>query len=71
MKLARFPVYRELAGFYFEQSDSEQVLVRSLYRCEFICQICLDIVYCDWDCPISGKYGRGPRAGDYHKDSAS
>ena len=36
MKSARFPVYRDLAGFDFEQSDSDQVLVRSLYRCEFI-----------------------------------
>lgn len=36
MKAARFPVYRDLAGFDFEQSDSDQTLVRSLYRCEFI-----------------------------------
>jgi len=36
MKAARFPVYRDLAGFDFEQSDVDQTLVRSLYRCEFI-----------------------------------
>ena len=36
MKAARFPVYRDLPGFDFEQSDSDQTLLRGLYRCEFI-----------------------------------
>ena len=35
MKAAKFPVYRDLAGFDFAQSDVNEALVRSLYRCEF------------------------------------
>lgn len=35
MKAAKFPVYRDLAGFDFTQSDVNEALVRSLYRCEF------------------------------------
>ena len=36
MKVAKFPVYRDLAGFDFEQSDTDQALISSLFRCEFI-----------------------------------
>lgn len=36
MKAARFPAYRDLAGFEFNQSEVDEALVRSLHRCEFI-----------------------------------
>ena len=36
MKAAKFPVHRDLAGFNFEQSDVNQALINSLFRCEFI-----------------------------------
>jgi len=36
MKAARFPVYRDLAGFDFAQSSVDEALVRSLHRCEFL-----------------------------------
>lgn len=36
LKLARFPVYRDLAGFDFEQSEVNEALVRQLHRCEFL-----------------------------------
>lgn len=36
MKTARFPAYRDLAGFTFEDSDVDVALVKSLHRCEFI-----------------------------------
>jgi DNA replication protein DnaC len=36
MKAARFPAYRDLAGFDFTESQVDEVLVRSLHRCEFI-----------------------------------
>lgn len=36
MKLAKFPAYRDLSGFNFEESVVNEVLVRSLHRCEFI-----------------------------------
>ena len=36
MKAARFPDYRDLAGFEFNQSEVDESLVRSLHRCEFI-----------------------------------
>ena len=35
MKAAKLPVYRDLAGFDFAQSEVNDTLVRSLYRCEF------------------------------------
>ena len=34
--LARFPVYRDLSGFHFDQSAVDEAQVRSLHRCEFI-----------------------------------
>ena len=34
--LARFPAYRDLAGFNFAQSAVDEAHVRSLHRCEFI-----------------------------------
>ena len=37
LKLARFPVYRDLAGFDFGQSEVNEALVRQLHSCE-----CLD-----------------------------
>jgi len=36
MKAARFPAYRDLAGFDFTQSTADEALVRSLHRCEFL-----------------------------------
>lgn len=36
MKAARFPAYRDLAGFEFTESQVDEVLVRALHRCEFI-----------------------------------
>jgi DNA replication protein DnaC len=36
MKVARFPVYRDLTGFNFHESLVDEVLVRALHRCEFI-----------------------------------
>ena len=36
MKVAKFPVYRDLSGFDFQESQADEALVRSLYRCEFI-----------------------------------
>lgn len=36
MKAARFPAYRDLAGFEFTESQVDEVLVKALHRCEFI-----------------------------------
>lgn len=36
MKIARFPVYRDLSGFDFIQSEVDEALVRSLHQCEFM-----------------------------------
>lgn len=36
MKVARFPVYRDLTGFDFSQSAVNEALVRTLHRGEFI-----------------------------------
>ena len=36
MKAARFPAYRDLAGFDFTQSWVDEALIRSLHRCEFL-----------------------------------
>ena len=36
LKAARFPVYRDLAGFDFASSEVNEALVRQLHRCEFI-----------------------------------
>ena len=36
MKAARFPAYRDLAGFEFAESQADEALVRALHRCEFI-----------------------------------
>jgi DNA replication protein DnaC len=36
MSAARFPAYRDLAGFEFGESQVDEVLVRALHRCEFI-----------------------------------
>jgi DNA replication protein DnaC len=36
MTAAKFPTYRDLAGFDFEQSHVDEALVRSLHRCEFL-----------------------------------
>ena len=36
MKIARFPAYRDLAGFDFAQSVANEALVRQLQRCEFL-----------------------------------
>jgi DNA replication protein DnaC len=36
MKTARFPAYRDLAGFDFGQSSVDEALIRSLHRCEFL-----------------------------------
>ena len=36
LKVARFPVYRDMAGFDFAQSEVNEALVRQLHRCEFM-----------------------------------
>lgn len=36
MKVARFPAYRDLAGFDFSESQVDEALVHSLHRCEFL-----------------------------------
>jgi DNA replication protein DnaC len=36
LKVARFPAYRDLAGFDFASSEINEALVRQLHRCEFI-----------------------------------
>lgn len=36
IRLARFPAYRDLAGFDFSQSSSNEALVRQLHRIEFV-----------------------------------
>jgi DNA replication protein DnaC len=36
MKLARFPAYRDLAGFDFGHGEVNEAMVRQLHRCEFI-----------------------------------
>ncbi|MES9914192.1 MAG: IS21-like element helper ATPase IstB [Candidatus Sedimenticola sp. 4PFRAG1] len=36
MKAARFPAYRDLAGFEFTESQVDEALIRALHRCEFI-----------------------------------
>jgi DNA replication protein DnaC len=36
LKTARFPTYKDLAGFDFGASEINEALVRQLYRCEFI-----------------------------------
>lgn len=38
MKIARFPVYRDLASFDFSQSAANEALIRQLHRCEFMDQ---------------------------------
>jgi DNA replication protein DnaC len=36
MKAAKFPAYRDLAGFDFGETAADEALVRSLHRCEFL-----------------------------------
>ncbi len=36
MKVAKFPAYRDLTGFDFQQSVVDETLVRSLHRCQFM-----------------------------------
>jgi DNA replication protein DnaC len=36
MKAARFPAYRDVTGFNFEQSTVDEALVASLHRCQFL-----------------------------------
>lgn len=36
MKVARFPAYRDLAGFNFAHSEVNEALMRQLHRCEFL-----------------------------------
>ncbi len=36
LKIARFPAYRDLAGFDFTSSEINEALVRQLRRCEFM-----------------------------------
>jgi len=36
MSAARFPAYRDLAGFAFPESQVDEALVLALHRCEFI-----------------------------------
>jgi len=36
MKAARFPAYKDLAGFDFAASEVNEAMVRQLHRCDFI-----------------------------------
>jgi DNA replication protein DnaC len=36
MKTAKFPIYRDLAGFDFAQSDVDEPLIKALHQCEFM-----------------------------------
>lgn len=36
LRVAHFPVYRDLVGFDFTQSQVNEALIRSLHRCEFL-----------------------------------
>ena len=36
LKVAKFPVYRDLVGFSFTDTPIDQELIQSLHRCEFI-----------------------------------
>ena len=36
MKTAKFPAYRDLAGFDFAQSQVDEPLIQALYRCKFM-----------------------------------
>ncbi|MFT5770288.1 MAG: DNA replication protein DnaC, partial [Lysobacterales bacterium] len=36
MKIARFPAYRDLAGFKFQHSAVSESQVRTLHRCNFL-----------------------------------
>jgi DNA replication protein DnaC len=36
MKVAKFPAYRDLTGFDFNQSLVDEALVKSLHRCQFL-----------------------------------
>ena len=36
MKAARFPAFRDLAGFRFAESAVDETLVKTLHRCEFV-----------------------------------
>jgi len=36
MKAAKFPAYRDLTGFDFNQSTVDEPLIRALHRCEFL-----------------------------------
>ncbi len=36
MKVAKFPGYRDLSGFYFAQSIVDAALIKSLHGCEFM-----------------------------------
>lgn len=36
MRAARFPAYRDLSGFDFNESTADEVLLGSLHRCDFI-----------------------------------
>lgn len=36
LRIAKFPAYRDLAGFDFTQSAVDEELMRSLHRCEFL-----------------------------------
>ena len=36
MKAARFPAYKDLAGYDFAASDVNEATVRQLHRCEFL-----------------------------------
>ncbi|BAB52435.1 transposase [Mesorhizobium japonicum MAFF 303099] len=38
LNAARFPLYRDLAGFDFASSEINEALVRQLHRCEFMDQ---------------------------------
>ncbi len=36
MKAAKFPAYKDLSGFEFDNSNIDEALIKSLHRCEFL-----------------------------------
>ena len=52
LKVARFPAYRDLAGFDFSHSEVNEALVRQLHRCEFL-EDANNVVLVGW--PGTGK----------------
>ena len=59
LKAARFPNYRDLAGFDFASSEVNEALAQQLHRCEFL-----------EDAQLKCRPGRRPRTGKTHLATA-